>query len=82
MDIEMPVMDGYEATRRLRAGEQQAPGSRRVPVIALTAHAVAGYRERVLEAGMDDYLTKPLRREDLDATLKRVLAPARASDAA
>jgi len=82
MDIEMPVMDGYEATRRLRAGEQQAPGSRRIPVIALTAHAVAGYRERVLEAGMDDYLTKPLRREDLDATLKRVLAPARASDAA
>jgi len=82
MDIEMPVMDGYEATRRLRAGEQQAPGARRVPVIALTAHAVAGYRERVLEAGMDDYLTKPLRREDLDATLKRVLAPARVSDAA
>jgi CheY-like chemotaxis protein len=82
MDIEMPVMDGYEATRRLRADEQQARGSRRVPVIALTAHAVAGYRERVLEAGMDDYLTKPLRREELEATLKRVLPLARAADAA
>jgi two-component system sensor histidine kinase/response regulator len=70
MDIEMPVMDGYEATRRLRQDEQ---GGRRVPVIALTAHAVAGYRERVLEAGMDDYLTKPLRRDELDATLRRVL---------
>jgi two-component system, sensor histidine kinase and response regulator len=80
MDIEMPVMDGYEATRRLRADEQRrTSGARRVPVIALTAHAVAGYRERVLEAGMDDYLTKPLRREDLDATLKRVLPLALAS---
>ena len=68
----MPVMDGYEATRRLREDEQDG---RRVPVIALTAHAVAGYRERVLEAGMDDYLTKPLRREELDATLRRVLHP-------
>jgi signal transduction histidine kinase/CheY-like chemotaxis protein len=73
MDIEMPVMDGYEATRRLRADEQQRRPVTRVPVIALTAHAVAGYRERVLEAGMDDYLTKPLRREELDATLRRVL---------
>jgi signal transduction histidine kinase/CheY-like chemotaxis protein len=82
MDIEMPVMDGYEATRRLRADEQQAGASGRVPVIALTAHAVAGYRERVLEAGMDDYLTKPLRRDELDATLRRVLPRGRASDAA
>ncbi len=79
MDIEMPVMDGYEATRRLRDSER---GGARVPVIALTAHAIAGYRERVLRAGMDDYLTKPLRREELDATLRRFLrapldAPAR-----
>ena len=74
MDIEMPVMDGWEATRRLRADERRPEqGPRRVPVIALTAHAVAGYRERVLEAGMDDYLTKPLRRDELDATLRRVL---------
>ncbi len=70
MDIEMPVMDGYEATRRLRDTEV---GTARLPVIALTAHAVAGYRERVVRAGMDDYLTKPLRRDELDATLRRVL---------
>ncbi|MEO5823576.1 MAG: response regulator [Vicinamibacteraceae bacterium] len=73
MDIEMPVMDGYEATRRLRDAER---GASRVPVIALTAHAVAGYRERVMRAGMDDYLTKPLRREELDATLRRFLPAA------
>ena len=73
MDIEMPVMDGYEATRRLRDAEGDAG---RVPVIALTAHAIAGYRERVMRAGMDDYLTKPLRREELDATLRRVLPKA------
>ena len=42
-------------------------------MIALTAHAIAGYRERVMRAGMDDYLTKPLRREELDATLRRFL---------
>ena len=72
MDIEMPVMDGYEATRRLRDAER---GRARVPVIALTAHAIAGYRERVMRAGMDDYLTKPLRREELEATLRRLLRP-------
>jgi signal transduction histidine kinase/CheY-like chemotaxis protein len=73
MDIEMPVMDGYEATRRLRDAER---GAVRIPVIALTAHAIAGYRERVMRAGMDDYLTKPLRREELDATLRRFLPAA------
>jgi two-component system sensor histidine kinase/response regulator len=73
MDIEMPVMDGYEATRRLRDAEV---GTGRVPVIALTAHAIAGYRERVMRAGMDDYLTKPLRREELEATLRRFLPAA------
>jgi signal transduction histidine kinase/DNA-binding NarL/FixJ family response regulator len=73
MDIEMPVMDGYEATRRLRDSESSGA---RVPVIALTAHAVAGYRERVIRAGMDDYLTKPLRRDELHATLRRVLPAA------
>ena len=73
MDIEMPVMDGYEATRRLRDAEH---GTARVPVIALTAHAIAGYRERVMRAGMDDYLTKPLRRDELDAALRRFLPAA------
>ena len=73
MDIEMPVMDGYEATRRLRDAEG---AESHIPVIALTAHAMAGYRERVLRAGMDDYLTKPLRRDELDATLRRFLPAA------
>jgi signal transduction histidine kinase/DNA-binding NarL/FixJ family response regulator len=71
MDIEMPVMDGWEATRSLRDAERGRGG--RVPVIALTAHVAAGSRERVLAAGMDDYLTKPLRREELGATLRRLL---------
>ena len=66
----MPVLDGYAATARLRASE--APG-KRLPVIAMTAHAMAGDRERCLDAGMDDYLAKPLRPEELDAVLERWL---------
>ncbi|MES2919740.1 MAG: ATP-binding protein [Pseudomonadota bacterium] len=62
MDCDMPVLDGFDATRRLR--QQEAPG-RRVPVIAMTASALKGDREKCLAAGMDDFLPKPVRLDDL-----------------
>ena len=73
MDVQMPELDGYETTRRIRAAED---GSPRLPIIAMTAGALEGDREAALEAGMDDYLTKPLRPEPLDAVLERWLGAA------
>jgi CheY-like chemotaxis protein len=75
MDCEMPQLDGYEATRRWRAIEQQHGDGRHVPIMALTANAVAGDRERCLEFGMDDYLAKPFEVSELEAVLERVLSP-------
>jgi len=70
MDIQMPVMDGVEAMRRIREVET----GRYTPVIALTAHALAGDRERYLAAGMDEYIAKPLQIGELQAKLERVTA--------
>ncbi len=70
MDIMMPVMDGYEATARIRAG-QEAAGPTRTPIIGLSARAMEGDREVALDAGLDDYLTKPLREEQLRAAFDR-----------
>jgi signal transduction histidine kinase/CheY-like chemotaxis protein/HPt (histidine-containing phosphotransfer) domain-containing protein len=72
MDCQMPVMDGYTATRAQRQREADAGGAR-VPIIAMTANAMAGDREKCLGAGMDDYLTKPLNRALLEQTLRKWL---------
>ncbi|EPJ6838502.1 ATP-binding protein [Stenotrophomonas maltophilia] len=70
MDCQMPVLDGYAATRRWRAEEAET-GRARLPIIAMTANAMAGDRERCLQAGMDDYLSKPIARATLHALLQR-----------
>jgi len=64
MDVSMPIMGGMEATELIRAWEVEG-NRRRTPIIALTAHAMIGDRDRCLQAGMDDHITKPLRRADL-----------------
>lgn len=68
MDCEMPEMDGYEATAEIRRRHADA---RHVPVVAMTAKAIQGDRDRCLEAGMDDYISKPVQLEDLEAALAR-----------
>ena len=78
LDCQMPVMDGYTAVRILRQNES-AKSSRRMPVIAMTANAMAGDREKCLRAGMDDYLSKPLNRALLEQTLRRWIPAGAAS---
>jgi len=74
MDCQMPEMDGFAATRALRQREREQ-ALRRIPIVALTANALEGDREQCLAAGMDDYLTKPFKREQLEAILGRWIAP-------
>jgi len=71
MDCQMPEMDGYAATREIRRLQALSASPRGVPVIALTANTLEGDRERCLEAGMNDFLGKPIRQQDLHALLLR-----------
>jgi len=73
MDLEMPIVDGWEATRRLKSN----PETRDIPVIAFSAHALAGEREKALAAGCDDFETKPIEFDRLVATIRRILTACR-----
>ena len=70
MDLSLPVMDGWEATRRLKADDR----TRRIPVVALTGHALAGHSRGAQEAGCDSFLSKPCLPDQLVAEIKRMLA--------
>ena len=78
MDVQMPEMDGFEATASIRAKEKSTGGH--IPIIALTAHSLKADQERCLAAGMDGYISKPIRTNELFATIEKVLAEVSASD--
>jgi len=71
MDMNLPVMDGWEATRRLKA----ADSTRHIPIMALTAHAIAGDREKCLAAGCDEYESKPIKFPQLLAKVAAIVGP-------
>lgn len=73
MDMSLPVLDGWEATRRVKADT----ATRSVPVIGLTAHAMSGDRERAIEAGCDDYDTKPVELDRLIGKIERLISAAK-----
>jgi signal transduction histidine kinase/DNA-binding response OmpR family regulator len=75
MDCQMPMLDGYDTAQEIR-GREAAAGGRRVPIVAMTANAMLGDRERCLAAGMDDYIAKPISLDMLDEMLDRWLPPA------
>ena len=79
MDLQMPGMDGLQAAREIRRREEsqvaRSPSATRLPIIALTAHAMTGDRETCLAAGMDDYVAKPIRRRELVSALERIFPP-------
>ncbi|KAF9169618.1 histidine kinase osmosensor [Mortierella sp. AD010] len=71
MDVQMPIMGGFEATQEIRKLEMMKGGNEHLPIIALTAHAMIGDREKCLSAGMDEYITKPLRTSELISTINK-----------
>ena len=76
MDVQMPVMDGFETTRLTREWEREQGGGRRSVIIGMTAHALKGDRERCLAAEMDDYMAKPFNPDEFKAKLEKYLLKA------